>query len=166
VQVLHLLLHGLLHKPLDEALLACFCASVLLLKRGVSCFDRKTVAHAQRTSTPTTAQCRVLLCMCIALQVLHLLLHGLLHKPLDEALLAFMRLDEMLIDIGDDLTDYEDDVMANSFNIYRGEISRDCVTSCSRLVFLSKHFLCTVKRDFHVMDDSLTSTGVKWHLYV
>jgi hypothetical protein len=54
-------------------------------------------------------------------QVLHLLLHGLLHKPLDEALLAFMRLDEVLIDIGDDLTDYEDDVMANSFNIYRGE---------------------------------------------
>uniref|UniRef100_A0A383VVX6 Uncharacterized protein n=1 Tax=Tetradesmus obliquus TaxID=3088 RepID=A0A383VVX6_TETOB len=55
-------------------------------------------------------------------RVLHLLLHGLLRKPLDEALLAFMRLDEMLIDIGDDLTDYEDDVMANSFNIYRGFI--------------------------------------------
>ncbi|KAF6258243.1 hypothetical protein COO60DRAFT_1138059 [Scenedesmus sp. NREL 46B-D3] len=55
-------------------------------------------------------------------RVLHLLLHGLLRKPLDEALLAFMRLDEMLIDIGDDLTDYEDDVMANSFNIYRGYI--------------------------------------------
>jgi hypothetical protein len=59
-------------------------------------------------------------CVCVPLQVLHLLLHGLLKKPLDEALLSFMRLDEILIDIGDDLTDYEDDVMANSFNIYRG----------------------------------------------
>ncbi|KAF8063085.1 smkA [Scenedesmus sp. PABB004] len=55
-------------------------------------------------------------------RVLHLLLHGLLARPYDEALLGFMRLDEMLIDIGDDLTDYEDDVMANSFNIYRGYI--------------------------------------------
>jgi hypothetical protein len=53
--------------------------------------------------------------------VLHLLLHELLKKPYDERLLQFMRVDEMLIDIGDDLTDYEDDVMANSFNIYRGE---------------------------------------------
>lgn len=57
------------------------------------------------------------------MQVLHLLLHELLHKPLDEMLLSFMRVDEMLIDIGDDLTDYEDDVMANSFNIYRGAFS-------------------------------------------
>jgi len=30
------------------------------------------------------------------------------------------RVDEMLIDIGDDLTDYEDDVFVNSFNTYRG----------------------------------------------
>lgn len=55
------------------------------------------------------------------LQVLHLLLFELQQKPLDETLLEFMRVDEMLIDIGDDLTDYEDDVMANSFNIFRGE---------------------------------------------
>jgi hypothetical protein len=38
------------------------------------------------------------------------------------ALLEFMRLDEFLIDIGDDLTDYEDDVVANSFNIFRGYV--------------------------------------------
>lgn len=37
-------------------------------------------------------------------------------------LLEFMRLDEFLIDIGDDLTDYEDDVVANSFNIFRGYV--------------------------------------------
>lgn len=37
-------------------------------------------------------------------------------------LLEFMRLDELLIDIGDDLTDYEDDVVANSFNIFRGYV--------------------------------------------
>jgi hypothetical protein len=39
--------------------------------------------------------------------------------PYDEALLSFLRLDELLVDVGDDLTDYEDDVLANSFNIYR-----------------------------------------------
>lgn len=58
---------------------------------------------------------------CELLQVLHLLLFELLRQPPDATLLEFMRTDEMLIDIGDDLTDYEDDVMANSFNIFRGE---------------------------------------------
>jgi hypothetical protein len=53
-------------------------------------------------------------------QVLHLLLLELLKQPCDATLLEFMRLDEFLIDIGDDLTDYEDDVVANSFNIFRG----------------------------------------------
>lgn len=53
-------------------------------------------------------------------RVLHLLLHRLAGRAdYDESVLAFFRLDEMLVDIGDDLTDYEDDVEANSFNIYR-----------------------------------------------
>jgi hypothetical protein len=51
--------------------------------------------------------------------VLHLLLQSLMGAPADARLDAFTRVDEMLIDIGDDLTDYEDDVMVNSFNIYR-----------------------------------------------
>jgi hypothetical protein len=56
-------------------------------------------------------------------QVLHLLLHQLagLGPAPSEALLAFLRVDELLVDIGDDLTDYEDDVADNSFNVYRGE---------------------------------------------
>lgn len=58
----------------------------------------------------------------LPLQVLHLLLLELLKQPRDAALLEFMRVDEMLIDIGDDLTDYEEDVVANSFNIFRGEV--------------------------------------------
>jgi hypothetical protein len=37
-------------------------------------------------------------------RVLHLLLHELLRRPLDALLLEFMRVDEQLIDIGDDLT--------------------------------------------------------------
>lgn len=49
-----------------------------------------------------------------------MLLLALLKQPPDQVLLEFMRVDEMLIDIGDDLTDYEDDVVANSFNIFRG----------------------------------------------
>lgn len=54
------------------------------------------------------------------MQVMHLLLLELLKRPCDGPLLEFMRIDEYLIDIGDDLTDYEDDVVANSFNIFRG----------------------------------------------
>jgi hypothetical protein len=41
--------------------------------------------------------------------------------PDNTTLLQFCRVDELLVDIGDDLTDYEDDVAANSFNVYRGE---------------------------------------------
>ena len=52
-------------------------------------------------------------------RVLHCCLIQLLHLGYDERLLAFLRVDERLVDIGDDLTDYEDDVVANSFNIYR-----------------------------------------------
>lgn len=93
------------------------------------------------------------------LQVLNLLLYGLTGRSVDEQLMEFLAVDEHLVDIGDDLVDYEvsvlfsgstsqsadlpvlvsvqclpchivtfllglvsvqDDVMANSFNIYRG----------------------------------------------
>ena len=40
-------------------------------------------------------------------RLLHLLLHKLAGRPYDGALLAFMAADERLVDIGDDLTDYE-----------------------------------------------------------
>jgi hypothetical protein len=91
--------------------------------------------------------------------VLNLLLYGLTGRPVDDQLMEFLAVDEHLVDIGDDLVDYEvsvffsssksqsadlpvlvavqclpchiitgllgrvpvqDDVMANSFNIYRG----------------------------------------------
>ncbi|CAL8468971.1 g8512 [Coccomyxa elongata] len=55
-------------------------------------------------------------------RVLNLLLYGLTGRPVDEQLMAFLAVDEHLVDIGDDLVDYEDDVMANSFNIYRGYV--------------------------------------------
>ena len=40
-------------------------------------------------------------------QVLHLLLHKLTTHPYDDMLLKFMFVDEHLVDIGDDLVDYE-----------------------------------------------------------
>jgi hypothetical protein len=103
VQCAGLLLQGVAHlRSCARAASAAASFSKLVMPRG--------------SANPALSALLVSACV----QVLHLLLHGLLCKPLDEALLAFMRLDEMLIDIGDDLTDYEDDVMANSFNIYRG----------------------------------------------
>lgn len=64
------------------------------------------------------------MCTHMPLQVMHLLLLELLKQPFDSTLWTFMQVDEMLIDIGDDLTDYEDDVVANSFNIFRGRWGR------------------------------------------
>ena len=87
--------------------------------------------------------------MQVQLQVLNLLLYKLTNQPYDEALLEFLFADEHLVDIGDDLVDYEvrciarwsflltalgtnnsqtsspcramqDDVLGNTFNIYRG----------------------------------------------
>jgi hypothetical protein len=56
----------------------------------------------------------------IALQVMHLLLYALIKLPPNEDLLEYLFVDEILVDIGDDLYDYEDDVARNSFNIFRG----------------------------------------------
>lgn len=44
------------------------------------------------------------------LQVLNLLLYALTGRSPDPVLLEFLRCDEHLVDIGDDLCDYEEDV--------------------------------------------------------
>ena len=54
------------------------------------------------------------------MQVLNLLLYALTRRDPDKRLLEFLALDEQLVDIGDDLVDYEDDVLRNTFNVYRG----------------------------------------------
>ena len=59
--------------------------------------------------------------------MLNLLLFGLRKQLPQPKLLAFLRVDEHLVDIGDDLVDYEDDVLENCFNIYRGALQ--CLTS-------------------------------------
>jgi hypothetical protein len=56
------------------------------------------------------------------LQLLFLVLHRLCGAQYNQSLLDFLRIDERLVDIGDDLTDYEDDVEANSFNLYRSYV--------------------------------------------
>lgn len=66
-------------------------------------------------------------------RVLHCVLHRLLAAPYDDQLLAFLRLDELLVDVGDDLTDYEDDVCANSFNVYR-QAASCCFTACHAFI--------------------------------
>ncbi|KAK9839710.1 hypothetical protein WJX81_007737 [Elliptochloris bilobata] len=55
-------------------------------------------------------------------RVLNLLLYALRRRNPDQQLLEFLAVDEALVDIGDDLVDYEDDVLKNSFNIYRGYV--------------------------------------------
>mmetsp|Transcript_3962 Transcript_3962/g.9991 ORF Transcript_3962/g.9991 Transcript_3962/m.9991 type:complete len:323 (+) Transcript_3962:134-1102(+) len=55
-------------------------------------------------------------------RVLNLLLYRLTGREYDEALLEFLRVDEHLVDINDDLVDYEEDIFANSFNIFRAYV--------------------------------------------
>ena len=73
-------------------------------------------------------------------QVLNLLLFGLRKRLPQPELLAFLRVDEHLVDIGDDLVDYEDDVLENCFNIYRGalECPRSSVGCCCALVWSAR----------------------------
>ena len=52
-------------------------------------------------------------------RLLHTILHKLLGKPLSPTLMAACRCDEVLLDIADDLVDYEDDVHGGTFNILR-----------------------------------------------
>jgi len=52
-------------------------------------------------------------------RVLHHVLCALLQEPPDEALFAFCSVDERLVDVGDDLTDYEEDVESGCFNLWR-----------------------------------------------
>mmetsp|Transcript_42611 Transcript_42611/g.101170 ORF Transcript_42611/g.101170 Transcript_42611/m.101170 type:complete len:294 (-) Transcript_42611:161-1042(-) len=55
-------------------------------------------------------------------RVLNLVLHRLTERPYDETLLEFLLVDEHLVDISDDLVDYEEDIFANSFNIFRAYV--------------------------------------------
>ena len=58
-------------------------------------------------------------CKSFDYRVLHAVLHSVLGKAEDAVLFSYCAIDERLVDIGDDLTDYEDDVHANTFNLWR-----------------------------------------------
>ena len=70
-------------------------------------------------------------------QVLNLLLFSLRKQLPQPELLAFLRVDEHLVDIGDDLVDYEEDILENCFNIYRGALQcqRSSVGGCCALAW-------------------------------
>lgn len=55
-------------------------------------------------------------------RLLNALLYALRGVPPDPRLDEFLRVDEMLTDIADDLFDYEEDVVCGSFNVYRAFI--------------------------------------------
>nr|XP_024365945.1 uncharacterized protein LOC112277635 isoform X2 [Physcomitrium patens] len=52
-------------------------------------------------------------------RILNLLLYGLLHEPVNEAHFEFLSVSELLVEISDDLFDYEEDVVKNTFNVLR-----------------------------------------------
>ena len=52
-------------------------------------------------------------------RVLNLLLYSMRHTEVDRGAMRFLSSSELLIEIGDDLFDYEADVERNSFNIFR-----------------------------------------------
>lgn len=93
------------------------CAAML---RHPRCSDDSTPESARHLSIAQIHEAS--LAKSFDYRVLNLLLYGLTGRPVDDQLMAFLAVDEHLVDIGDDLVDYEDDVMANSFNIYRGYV--------------------------------------------
>jgi hypothetical protein len=52
-------------------------------------------------------------------RVLHLLMHGFLRSEPNEQLMSALAWNEQLVDLHDDLVDYEEDITSNSFNVYR-----------------------------------------------
>ncbi|KAH7566884.1 hypothetical protein JRO89_XS08G0248800 [Xanthoceras sorbifolium] len=52
-------------------------------------------------------------------RVLNLLLYQLRREKVNELHMEFLSISEFLVEISDDLFDYEDDVLENNFNIYR-----------------------------------------------
>eukprot|EP00898_Chlorokybus_atmophyticus_P000099 jgi/Chlat1/108/Chrsp1S03089 len=55
-------------------------------------------------------------------RVLNLLLYALRGSPVNETHMRFLSASELLVEIADDLHDYEEDVEANCFNVYRAFI--------------------------------------------
>ncbi|KAK9822916.1 hypothetical protein WJX74_004414 [Apatococcus lobatus] len=92
-------------------------------------------------------------------RVLNLLLYQLTHKAVDEGLMDFLRLDEHLVDIGDDLVDYEDDIMANSFNIFRGYVHLYGRDAELRLV---EHITSCEEAHQKLLQQLPSSTQEKW----
>ncbi|KAK3211284.1 hypothetical protein Dsin_015990 [Dipteronia sinensis] len=52
-------------------------------------------------------------------RVLHLLLYQLRQEKVNDLHMEFLSISEFLVEISDDLFDYEDDVLENNFNIFR-----------------------------------------------
>ena len=52
-------------------------------------------------------------------RILNLLMYGLRNVPVDEAHFEFLSVSELLVEVGDDLFDYEEDVGKNCFNVLR-----------------------------------------------
>jgi len=52
-------------------------------------------------------------------RVMNLLLYAMRHEPVNENHMRFLAKSEVLVEIGDDLVDYSDDVEHNAFNVYR-----------------------------------------------
>ena len=59
-------------------------------------------------------------------QVLNLLLYGLTGRPVDEQLMVFLAVDEHLVDIGDDLVDYEASTYRVGSSTQISEFQRPC----------------------------------------
>jgi hypothetical protein len=71
-------------------------------------------------------------------QVLHLLLFRLLKKEYDEKLLEFLAVDEHLVDVGDDLVDYEVRLLAVAFWQYTASFAQSA--SVGKFYFVTTGF--------------------------
>lgn len=85
-------------------------------------------------------------------RILNNLLYSLTHRMVDETHMEFLRVAEFLVEIADDLFDYEDDVRKNSFNVLRMLVYACGPTEAPAVL---ANFISTKEREYQRLLDKL-----------
>ena len=104
---------------------------------------------------------------CISLKsfdyrLMNLILYKLRKTDYNEKHLSFLREHELLIEIGDDLFDYEDDVVKQSFNVYRMYLK--LYTNKAKLASLKlSQFISETEKQYKILQRDVDKSIVNLH---
>jgi len=95
-------------------------------------------------------------------RLMNLILYKLRKSDYNEKHLSFLRAHELLIEIGDDLFDYEDDVIKQSFNVYRMFLK--LYPSDTKLASLKlSQFISNTEKQYKIFQKDVDTSIVKLH---